>query len=101
MKGTLYIQRDDKARRIEKPEGEGIECEINLGKNGSAIAGVVGKAQLVAEPLIRARVEFISANGLFISGLVEDHHGGLPTVRFQEWWFVPIVAERGKSREAT
>jgi len=35
MKGTLYIQRDDKARIIEKPEG--IECEIDLGKNGSAM----------------------------------------------------------------
>ncbi len=92
MKGTLYIQRNEKGQRIEKPTP--VECEINLGRDGQAIAGVVGKIQLATETLTRARVEFISANGLFISGLVESHHRGIPTIRFQEWWFIPLVTER-------
>ena len=92
MKGTLYVQYGSKGQKIEIPKS--IECEIDLGKDGQAIAGVVGKTQLVTDPLVRARVEFISANGLFISGLVEGHYRGMPTARFQEWWFIPIVAER-------
>ena len=90
MKGTLYIQRDSKGRQIEKPAP--IECEIDLGKDGQIIAGV--DRDMVAEPMVRARVEFISANGLFISGLEKTHYKGIPAVRYQEWWFVPIVNVR-------
>ena len=89
MKGTLYIQRDDKGRRIEKPKP--IECDIDLGKDASAVAGVGAD---IAAMLIRARVEFISANGLFISGLVKGHYKSIPSVQYQEWWFVPIVNVR-------
>ncbi len=71
MKGTLYVQRDSQA-----------------------IAGKVGKAQMATEPMSRSRVESIAANGLFISGLVKGHLRGQPTIRYQEWWFVPIIAER-------
>ena len=96
MKGMLYVQRDSKGRKVEKPEP--IECEIDLGKDGQAIAGEIGKAQMVTqmvtEPMFRSRVESIAANGLFISGLVNGHLRGEPTVRYQEWWFVPIIAER-------
>ena len=90
MRGTLYIQRDSKGRQIEKPDP--IECEIDLGKNGQIIAGV--DCDMVAEPMVRAHVEFISANGLFISGLEKTHYKGIPAVRYQEWWFVPIVDVR-------
>ncbi len=92
MKGTLYIQRNEKGQIIEKPKS--MECEINLGRDGQVVAGVVGKTQLVTDPLTRARVEFISANGLFISGRVEGHHRGILTIRFQEWWFIPLITER-------
>ena len=90
MKGTLYIQRDSKGRWIEKPDP--IECEIDLGRDGQIIAGV-GR-DIVAGPMIRARVEFISANGMFISGLEKTHYRGIPAMRYHEWWFVPIVTER-------
>ena len=89
MRGTLYIQRDSKGRQIEKPKP--IECDIDLGKDASAVAGV--GPDMVAM-LVRARVELISANGLFISGLVEGHYKGIPAVQYQEWWFVPIIAGR-------
>jgi len=92
MKGTLYVQRDSKGRKIEKPTP--MECEIDLGKDGQAVAGVVGKAQMVTDPLVRARVEFIAANGLFIRGLVKGLYRSTPTVQYQEWWFVPIVTGR-------
>ena len=92
MKGTLYIQRDSKGRKIEQPKP--VECEIDLGQDGQAVAGKVGKAQMATEPMSRSRVEFIAANGLFINGLVGGHWRGQPTVRYQEWWFVPIIAER-------
>jgi len=94
MKGTLYIQRDDKGRRIAKPNP--VECEIDLGKDASAIAGM---GRDVVAMLVRARVEFISANGLFISGLVEGHYRSTPTVQYQEWWFMPIVASREENND--
>ena len=86
MKGTLYIQRDVKGRRIEKPEP--LECEIDLGKDCTSIAGI---GQKIVAKLVKSRVEFISANGLFISGLVEGHYRGTSTVTYQEWWFVPVI----------
>ena len=63
MKGTLYIQRD-KGVRIEKPEP--LECEIDLGKDYTAIAGV---GPVVKAMLRRAKVDFISANAVSASGL--------------------------------
>jgi len=92
MRGTLYVQLDGKGRKIENSKP--IECEIDLGKKGQAVAGIIGKAQMVTEPLVRAHVEFISANGLFISGLGEGHYRGSPTVTCQRWWFVPVVLRR-------
>ena len=88
MKGTLYIQRDDKGRRIEKPKP--IACEIDLDSEGEALAGV--DRDIVAT-LTKARVAFISADGLFISGLIESERD---IVRYQEWWFVPTGKERAE-----
>ena len=84
MKGTLYIQLDEKGKRLEKPEP--LECEIDLDKDGSAIAGV-GRA--IRAKLVRARVEFISANGMMIVGIVKSGSDPFPILRYQEWWFVP------------
>jgi len=84
MKGTLYIQRR-KGVRLEKPEP--IECEIDMRKCDMSIAGVGSTVKAI---LHKSQVEFISANGLKISG-VEEH--GLNRVHYQEWWFVPIVYE--------
>lgn len=86
MKGTLYIQLNKKGKRIKKPKP--IECEIDLGKDTSAIAGI---GTTVVAKLKRARVEFISANGLMISGVHEESYDPLPILRYQEWWFVPFV----------
>ena len=86
MKGTLYIQLDKKGKRIKKPKP--VECEIDLGKDTSAIAGT--ETTIVAK-LKRARVEFISANGLMISGIHEVGCDPFPILRYQEWWFIPIL----------
>ena len=85
MKGTLYIQFDKRGKRIKKPEA--LECEVDLGRDGTALAGM-GK-RVVADLLTRARVEFISANGLVISGVVKSGNDPFPVLRHQEWWFVP------------
>ena len=85
MKGTLYIQRD-KGVRLEKPEP--IECEIDMRKGDLSIAGV---GHAVKAMLHKSQVEFISANGLKISG-VEEHR--LNHVHYQEWWFIPIVHKK-------
>lgn len=84
MRGILYIQLNDKGKHLEKPEP--LECEIDLDKNGYAIAGVDRR---VVASLKRAHVEFISANGLLISGVIESSYDPFPVLRYQEWWFVP------------
>lgn len=88
MKGTLYVQFDERGKRIKKPKA--LECEIDLGRDGTALASV-GK-RVVADLLKRARVEFISANGLMISGIIESGSDPFPVLRYQEWWFVPEKA---------
>ena len=85
MKGTLYIQRKS-GRQIEKPEP--LECEIDMRKDDISIAGV---GSTIKAMLRKSRVEFISANGLMISG-VEEH--GFQLLHYQEWWFIPIVTEQ-------
>lgn len=88
MKGTLYIQRE-KGRRIEKPEA--LECEIDVRRGKIAIASV---GSTVKARLHRAQVDFISANGLRLSG-VEEHGIGLgQLLHYQEWWFVPVVSSK-------
>ena len=92
MKGTLYIQLDEKGKRLEKPEP--LKCRmIDLGKDGSAVAGVgqAIKSNFRVLKLIRARVEFISADGMMIVGIVESGHDPFPILRYQEWWFVPSI----------
>lgn len=85
MKGTLYIQRD-KGLQIDKPKP--LKCEIDMRKDDIAIAGVGSTVKAI---LHKSQVEFISANGLRISG-VEEHGFGL--VHYQEWWFIPIIMEK-------
>lgn len=89
MKGTLYIQRE-KGRPIEKPKG--IECDIDMGRGNDrdALAGIGHKVIAIMK---RPQVEFISANGLMISGVVETSLGPRPVLHYQEWWFVPIIQE--------
>jgi len=87
MKGTLYIQRY-KGRRIDKPKA--LECEIDMRKGGTTIAGM---GRDVKATLHRSEVEFISANGLMIRG-VEEH--GFDLLYYQEWWFIPVVAQSSK-----
>lgn len=82
MKGTLYIQYK-KGKRIKKPKP--IECEIDLGKDATAIAGVNAAIEAM---LSRARVEFISANGLMINGICKEGY----SLYYQEWWFVPKLS---------
>jgi len=66
MKGTLYIQRD-KGIRLEKPEP--IECEIDMGINGTILASATSSVRACMH---RARVNLIGADGMLISG-VEDY----------------------------
>lgn len=56
-----------------------------------------GVGHRVISVMKRPHVEFISANGLMISGVVEAGGGLRPILYYQEWWFVPIV--RGKQEE--
>jgi len=80
MKGILYIQRKN-GLRIEAPSP--LKCEIDLGKDGLAIAGIDGE---IKATLKRAQVDFISANGLMLSGVEDGNHLQL---WYQEWWFIP------------
>lgn len=88
MKGTLYIQRK-KGIRIEKPEA--LECEIDMRRGKIAIAGI---GYTIKARLHRAQVDFISANGLRLSG-VEEHGSSLGQIlHYQEWWFIPVVSSK-------
>lgn len=91
MKGTLYIQRD-KGVLLEKPEP--LECEIDMRQGGLTIAGV---GHTVKAMLHKSQVEFISANGLIISG-VEEH--GFSRLHYQEWWFVPMILCKVDEKES-
>lgn len=94
MRGTLYIQYE-KGRPIEKPKP--LECDIDLGREDrTALAGVGSKVKAMMK---RAQVEFISANGLMISGVVEEGFGLRPNLYYQKWWFVPIVQGRQEVTE--
>ena len=84
MKGTLYVQRD-KGIQIEKPEP--IECEIDMGVNGTILASA---GSSVKADMCRAHVDLIGAVGMLISGVEEHAHNLL---HHQEWGFVPIVHE--------
>ena len=86
MRGTLYVQYK-KGKPIKKPEG--LECEIDLGRGDhTALAGIGSEVKSIMK---RAQVEFISANGLMISGVIEEGFGLKPNLYYQEWWFVPII----------
>ncbi len=85
MKGTLYIKR---ARGREIREPRGIEGELDLDTTGTACFIVLEEGIVIK--LLRARVEFIAADGLLISGVKEITPGIL---HYREWWFVAEVRE--------
>ena len=94
MRGTLYIQYE-KGRPIKKPKG--LECDVDLGREDhTALAGVGSNVKAMMK---RAQVEFISANGLMISGVVEEGFDLRPNLYYQEWWFVPIIQGKQEATE--
>lgn len=94
MRGTLYIQIGKRGKRMKKPKP--LYCKIDMGRDGTAIASV--EMKIVADLLEKARVEFISADGLMITGIVKDGNNPFPVLRYQEWWFVPAQETKNGTR---
>ena len=67
---------------------EAIICDLSL-DNDTACAFVNGEFLCSVTKLIRAKVSHITPAGIMICGLEESGAANNPTLRFQEWWFVP------------
>lgn len=84
MKGTLYIQLDERGKRLKKTTS--LQCEVSIDTNGTAVAGIDRDIKALMET---ASVAFISANGIMIKGIIRSGNDPYPVLRYQEWWFVP------------
>jgi len=82
LKGKLYIQRTKSGARTKRLDA--IECDLSL-RDEQALAAS-GSNYLT---LARARVDFISADGIMIHGLEESGPVNDKRVKYQEWWFTP------------
>lgn len=74
-------------KRIEKPRSHEGQFDLN---KGQAIL-VTEKGHCILEPLARAQVESVSADGFRVTGLQ-----GYPPGRiwYQEWFCRPVCAEK-------
>lgn len=72
----------------EKDLGEG---DLNIDRHGEATFMCRGKfGDELAALLKRARIEFVSATGMRLSGMEPDGYtkSGQEKFRYQEWWLV-------------
>jgi hypothetical protein len=88
MRGTLYVQRTKTGAQIKKPAA--IVCDLAF-DNDTAYVFIGSDQYPISKKLVRARVSLITPDGLKISGLEESGPIDNPTLRFQEWWFIPTT----------